>query len=125
MSDAMIDAKRLVSAGVPLSISHTIAAIEAAYRRGWNDREADFMAGVNRTGMAVVTADAIAAARRDGMEQAAGMIDCGCECRGAVLEGLRSTGERHAGRLCKAGYGQDCLALQAAAIRAAAKEDGK
>lgn len=31
------------------------AVEKAAYRRGWQDRESDFMAGVDRAGMAVVS----------------------------------------------------------------------
>jgi hypothetical protein len=46
-------------------------AEKAAYQRGWNDRESDFLTGVERTGMAVVGPDALAAAEKRGMERAA------------------------------------------------------
>lgn len=44
------------------------AVEKAAYQRGWNDREADFLAGVERTGMVVVSAEEAAtlAGLRDG-----------------------------------------------------------
>lgn len=49
-------------------------AQKAAYREGWNDRESDFLAGVDRTGMVVVSAGALAQARREGMEAAAKIV---------------------------------------------------
>ena len=63
------------------------------------------------------------AARREGMENAAQEVDCGCAIRDAVLERLESQGERRASWLCQ--RGDVCCALQAAAIRAAAKENIK
>jgi hypothetical protein len=55
-------------------------------------------------------------ARRDALEEAAREIDCGCDIRAAVLERLKSQGERRARWLCP--KGDDCCALQSAAIRA-------
>jgi len=59
------------------------------------------------------------AARREGMEEAAKEVDCGCDIREAVLARLESQGEKRASYLCT----HVCSALQAAAIRAAAKEN--
>lgn len=61
------------------------------------------------------------AARREGMEEAAKEVDCGCDIREAVLARLESQGEKRASYLCT--HGDVCSALQAAAIRAAAKEN--
>ena len=61
--------------GPCLTPAEHAAAVKDAYKRGWNDREADFVAGAERTGMVVVEADAIAAAERRGMERAAGIAD--------------------------------------------------
>jgi len=55
-------------------------------------------------------------ARLGGLEEGALEIDCGCDIRAAVLERLKSQGERQAERLCPKGDG--CCALQSAAIRA-------
>jgi hypothetical protein len=41
---------------------------KAAYKRGWEDREGDFLVGVERTGLAVVSPDALADAYRAGAE---------------------------------------------------------
>lgn len=50
-----------------------------AYREGWNDREADFLAGVERTGLNVVSRETLieikAQARREGIEAAAAYMD--------------------------------------------------
>ena len=48
-------------------------------------------------------------------------IDCGCACRPAVLAALAESGDREAKWLCTQTAG-DCLALQAASIRAAFPE---
>jgi hypothetical protein len=61
------------------------------------------------------------AARREGMEEAAKEVDCGCAARQDVLRALADVGERRAKAMCLHGY--VCCALQAAAIRAAAKEN--
>lgn len=63
----------------------------------------------------------LAQARREGMEEAAQEVDCGCDIRDAVLARLESQGEKRASYLCT--HGDVCSALQAAAIRAAAKEN--
>lgn len=60
------------------------------------------------------------AARREGMEEAAQLVDCGCDIREAVLARLESQGEKRASYLCS--HGDVCSALQAAVIRAAVKE---
>jgi hypothetical protein len=61
-------------------------------------------------------ADLVAKAKRDGRQEVARQIDCGCDIRAAVLERLESQGERQAEWLCP--KGDTCCALQAAAIRA-------
>jgi len=55
-----------------------------------------------------------------GMERAAALIDCGCAARQDVLRRLVEAGERQARAMCL--HGDVCCALQAAEIRAAAKE---
>lgn len=60
------------------------------------------------------------AARREVMEEAAQLVDCGCAIRDAVLERLESQGEKRASYLCP--RGDVCCALQAASLRAAVKE---
>jgi len=62
----------------------------------------------------------LAQARRDGMEEAAQEVDCGCDIREAVLARVESQGEKRASYLCP--HGDVCCALQAAAIRAKVKE---
>jgi hypothetical protein len=60
---------------LPLPHASALARAEkAAYQRGWNDRESDFLAGVERTGMTVVGPDALAAAEKRGMERAAKLL---------------------------------------------------
>jgi hypothetical protein len=62
------------------------------------------------------------AARREGMEEAAQLVDCGCDSREAVLARLESQGEKRASYLCP--RGDVCCALQAASLRAAVKGGG-
>lgn len=61
-------------------------------------------------------------ARREGMEEAAQLVDCGCDIREAVLARLESQGEKRASYLCP--RGDVCCALQAASLRAAVKGGG-
>jgi hypothetical protein len=91
----------------------------AAYKRGWEDREADFLAGVERTGLAVVAPDALADAYRAGAEAmreaCAKTVDCACLARASVLEALQRGGERSPDWLCH--LGDDCRAIVAAELR--------
>jgi hypothetical protein len=54
--------------GPCLTPDEVAAREKAAYKRGWDDRESDFCAGIERTGLAVVAPDALAAAYRAGAE---------------------------------------------------------
>jgi hypothetical protein len=84
-----------------------------------------FVGGVRYIGPCLTPAEVEAreqAARREGMEEAAQEVDCGCAARQDVLRALADVGERRAKAMCLHGY--VCCALQAATIRAAAKEVG-
>lgn len=105
--------------GPCLTPAEVAAREQAAYKQGWSDREDDLLAGHQRIG----TLDAmLAQARREGMKEAAQEVDCGCAARQDVLRALADVGERRARAMCL--HGDVCCALQAATIRAAAKEVG-
>jgi hypothetical protein len=99
--------------GPCLTPSEVAAREQAAYRQGWSDREDDFIAGTERSGLVVMSPQELAAreqaARREGMEEAARIA-------------------ARAGRPVGAGDGDTYIpgtsADAAAAIRAAAKEPG-
>jgi len=90
-----------------------------AYKRGWEDREADFLAGLERTGLAVVSLNALADAYRAGAEAmreaCATKVDCACLARASVLEALERGGEPSPDWLCH--LGDDCRAIAAAELR--------
>jgi hypothetical protein len=92
---------------------------EAAYRRGWDDREADFFHGVERTGLAVVTPDALADAHRAGAEAmreaCAAEVDCRCAARRDVLAAMERGGTPRPDRLCP--IGAYCYATMAQNLR--------
>jgi hypothetical protein len=91
----------------------------AAYKRGWDDREGDFLAGVERTGLVVVSPDALADAYRAGAEAmreaCVTHVDCDCLARVSVLEALERGGEPRPDWLCH--LGDDCRAIIAAELR--------
>jgi hypothetical protein len=92
---------------------------QAAYKRGWGDRESDFFAGVERTGLVVVSPDALADAYRAGAEAmreaCVTNVDCDCLARVSVLEALERGGEPRPDWLCH--LGDDCRAIIAAELR--------
>lgn len=92
---------------------------KVAYKRGWNDREEDFLAGVGRTGLAVVAPDAVADAYRAGAEAmrevCAAQADCRCSTRADVLAAMERGGTPVPEWLCP--LGGDCHALTAADLR--------
>jgi hypothetical protein len=95
----------------------------AAYKRGWEDREGDFLAGVERTGLvamapdtlAVTLADAYRAGAEAMREACATKVDCACLARASVLEAMERGGERSPDWLCH--LGDDCRAIVAAELR--------
>jgi len=63
----------------------------------------------------------VEAARREEREAIAADVDCGCIGRDAVLARLESQGEKRATYLCI--HGDECCAIQAAAIRARGEKE--
>lgn len=114
--------------GPCLTPAEVAAREQAAYQQGWGDREDDFIAGTERSGLIVIAPNDLAAREREaeaagflrGMERAAQDTDCGCTARADVLARLATDGHKRASYLCP--HGDVCCALQAAAIREAAKE---
>jgi hypothetical protein len=72
--------------------------------------------------LSAALAAARAEGRREGLREAAGMVDCGCPIRGAVLARMQSNGERKARALCV--HGDLCCAIEAQSVRAAAGDTG-
>jgi hypothetical protein len=95
----------------------------AAYKRGWDDREGDFLAGVERTGLvamgpdplAVTLGDAYRAGAEAMREACVTHVDCDCLARVSVLEALERGGEPRPDWLCH--LGDDCRAIIAAELR--------
>jgi hypothetical protein len=108
----------------PCPTPNELAARErAAYKRGWQDRESDFLAGVERTGLvamgpdtlAVTLGDAYRAGAEAMREACATTVDCACLARASVLEAMERGGEPRPDWLCH--LGDDCRAIVAAEMR--------
>jgi hypothetical protein len=96
---------------------------KAAYKRGWEDREGDFLAGVERTGLvamgpdtlAVTLGDAYRAGAEAMREACAAEVDCGCAERKDVLAAMERGGTPRPEWLCPSGG--NCHATMAQTLR--------
>jgi hypothetical protein len=108
----------------PCPTPNELAARErAAYKRGWEDREGDFLAGVERTGLvamgpdtlAVTLGDAYRAGAEAMREACAAEVDCGCAARKDVLAAMERGGTPRPEWLCP--IGGNCYATMAQTLR--------
>jgi hypothetical protein len=90
---------------------------KAAYKRGWNDREDDFLTGINRTGLVAMASNALSTTLTDAYRTGAETmrkacikkVNCRCRRRNKVLAAMKSGDKPYAHWLCP--VGRKCNAI--------------